>query len=179
MQRQNLAGRIFDRLVVIRPARPIKSGRHRFAQSWVWCICGVVKIVHNSSLLSKRTRSCGCLKMETRATNRRHGMTGTRTYSSWQCTLRRCSNPAHEKYPIYGGAGIKVCKRWYKFENFLADMGVRPEGTTLGRLGDVGNYSRGDCEECLKNGWKRNCEWQTHGNRPQRGLRSSPRRSSC
>lgn len=29
--------------------------------------------------------------------------------------------------------------------NFLADMELRPAGTTLGRFGDVGNYEKGNC----------------------------------
>lgn len=41
---------------------------------------------------------------------------------------------------------VDVCVRWHKFENFLSDMGERPEGTTLGRFGDVGNYEPGNCK---------------------------------
>jgi hypothetical protein len=46
---------------------------------------------------------------------------------------------------VYGGSGVTVCERWLTFENFLADMGVRPEGTTLGRNLDMGNYEPGNC----------------------------------
>jgi hypothetical protein len=51
----------------------------------------------------------------------------------------RCSNPSNKKY-----VGVKVCARWRSFENFLADLGNRPTGTTLGRIGDVGNYEPGN-----------------------------------
>ena len=47
----------------------------------------------------------------------------------------------------YGGKGIKICERWLGergFENFLADLGERPAGTTLGRFGDIGNYELGN-----------------------------------
>jgi hypothetical protein len=49
--------------------------------------------------------------------------------------------------PRYSGAGITVCDRWlgeHGFENFLADMNERPQGTTLGRFEDVDDYDPAD-----------------------------------
>jgi hypothetical protein len=40
---------------------------------------------------------------------------------------------------------VIVCDRWLDFRNFYADLGERPEGTTLGRYGDTGNYEAGNC----------------------------------
>lgn len=57
----------------------------------------------------------------------------------------RCSQPRHKAFKDYGGRGITVCKRWLKFENFLADMGVRPEGKTLDRKDVNGNYEPSNC----------------------------------
>lgn len=86
---------------------------------------------------------------------RKHGHAGvdgkssrTRTYASWASMHDRCSRPKTRGYNNYGGAGVKVCARWSGsrgFEFFLADMGLRPEGTTLGRVGDTGNYSPENC----------------------------------
>jgi hypothetical protein len=57
----------------------------------------------------------------------------------------RCSNPNNDRWKNYGGRGIEVCERWlHSFENFLADVGARPEGTSLGRFGDEGNYEPGN-----------------------------------
>lgn len=74
-----------------------------------------------------------------------HGMSGTPTYRSWSNMLTRCRNKRHAKYHRYGDRGISVCKRWFKFENFLSDMGKRPEGKTLDRTNNDGNYTPQNC----------------------------------
>jgi len=59
--------------------------------------------------------------------------------------LRRGNTPNDQGYANYGGRGITVCERWLVFENFLADMGERPEGLTLDRCDNEGNYEPGNC----------------------------------
>ena len=58
---------------------------------------------------------------------------------------QRCLNPANPRYADYGGQGIRVCERWLTFENFLADIGPRPDGTSLDRYPNKhGNYEPGN-----------------------------------
>jgi hypothetical protein len=71
------------------------------------------------------------------------------TYQCWQDMHRRCRHAGRPEYKNYGARGISVCRRWVKFENFLADMGERPAGVSLDRR----DNNRGYC--------KSNCRWAT------------------
>lgn len=72
------------------------------------------------------------------------------TYNSWRAMRERCTRPSHPYFEHYGGRGIKVCDRWAKFANFLADMGERPDGMTLDRRDVDGDYEPSNCRWATK-----------------------------
>jgi hypothetical protein len=93
-----------------------------------------------------------------------HGYTrggNQRTYRIYQNMKTRCRNPKASNYAFYGGRGIKVCDRWIRFEEFLADMGECPPGMTLDRIDQNGNYELGNCRWSSMREQARN----TRGNR--------------
>lgn len=87
-----------------------------------------------------------------------HLMTNTPTYGTWRGMLERCSNPNNRHWHIYGAKGITVCQRWQKFENFLADMGERPEGKTLDRIDNSKGYNVDNCRWATSSEQSRNTE---------------------
>ena len=60
--------------------------------------------------------------------------------------LARCYRPTANGYSYYGARGIRVCKRWHKYENFIADMGERPSSDhSLERKNTNRGYSPSNC----------------------------------
>jgi hypothetical protein len=136
------AGDRYARLVALRLVE--KRGRNSY---WEFqCDCGSLRRMKVGHVTSGHTKSCGCLSREvTSDRSRRHGKTGTQEYFSWRRMLERCNNQKAKDFDHYGGRGIKVCDRWLKFENFLADIGNRPIAHSLDRINNNGNYEPGNC----------------------------------
>jgi hypothetical protein len=72
---------------------------------------------------------------------------GTPEYRCWRRIRSVTTNPNHPKYPIYGGRGIKMCKRWWdSFDAFIEDMGYRPSPELSIERKDVnGDYEPSNC----------------------------------
>ena len=74
-----------------------------------------------------------------------HGMTGSREFTTWQSMKKRCVSPS-PKDIIYRKKGITVCDRWINsFVNFYSDMGKKPEGKSLDRKDNDGDYTPENC----------------------------------
>ena len=103
------------------------------------CACGTEKEVLGYRLRAGTANKCPHCRVKT------HGMSYTATFRIWSGLFRRCYNKNFKAYKWYGGRGITVCERWSKFENFLEDMGIRPENLQLDRTNNDGNYEPTNC----------------------------------
>lgn len=146
----DLTGQRFTRLTVVE--RAPNNGKQ---PAWLCrCDCGEMTTVQGGNLRDGNVQSCGCLR-------RPHGHSWDRgepsgAYVSWKAMIQRTTNPKRRGYENYGGRGIRVCERWLTFENFLADMGDRPDGKSLDRIDPDGNYELANCRWATRSEQQRN-----------------------
>lgn len=140
----DLAHRQFGYLTVITRA---DNNRHGKAQWLCQCSCGNRKEILAAKLLNGETKSCGCYKIVSAKKNfTKHGLAGTRVYSIWSNMLNRCTDQKNKSFYRYGGAGITLCERWRKFENFYADMGEPPSAMhSIDRIDNTLGYAPDNC----------------------------------
>lgn len=141
--KKKIIGKEFHRLIVEEFAYK-KNGHNHWK---CLCKCGNYSIVPTHTLNSERQKSCGCLKNELakdRAT--KHGKCKTPEYTCWSGIMARTHWESSKSFHRYGARGIKICKRWLKFENFLKDMGLRPsKNHSIDRVNNNGNYEPSNC----------------------------------
>ena len=78
--------------------------------------------------------------------------------------IRRCTDENDPYYQNYGGRGVKVCRRWLEFSNFVNDMGPRPEHHWITLKCSTRNYSPS------------NCKWISPGKLNQKRARAAKRK---
>lgn len=159
-----LSGKKFGRLVAVRP-----SGKRGRMTMWLCkCDCGKEHIARGTHLTTGRIKSCGCFQDECRIkTHTTHGRTHTAEYRAWRLMIGRCLDPKNNGFKYYGERGIKICSRWMDFENFFADMGLKPSSRhSLDRKNCNGNYEPDNCRWATaveQQNNKRNNRKITHG----------------
>lgn len=143
MKKEDLKGRIFGRLFVIKQDNTSKRVK------WICkCECGNYKSISATHLKSGATTSCGCYQKEKASeSNKTHNKTHSSLYNRWKSIKQRCNNPNNKSFPNYGGRDIKICEEWMNFENFYnwaINNGYSKE-LQLDRIDNNGNYEPNNC----------------------------------
>lgn len=138
--KRSLAGQKFNRWTVISMSDMLAGNGSPYC--YCVCSCGNTGLVERSNLTSGSSESCGCLRNETLKT---HGKSDSPTYTVWTGMTKRGRSTDLENYE-----DVTVCDRWTEpgkgFENFLEDMGEKPEGCSINRIRGAKIYSKENCE---------------------------------
>ena len=138
IKKDDYIGQKFNRLTILSFAPTRKNG------SYVNCLCecGTQKQIRLIHVSQGATVSCGCAALEAVT---KHGMSQASENGLWRVMRQRCNDKNCKEYPYYGGRGIKVSEAWNDFATFYADMGPRPEGMTIDRVNNDGDYCKENC----------------------------------
>lgn len=146
----------FGRLLILREFSQLDSNGHKRRYFRCQCKCGKITMPLTFSVKSGAVQSCGCYhadetrkRMKGKQRGFKHGHRlrnyESPTHKTWRSMKNRCLNENSPDYPRYGKSGVTVCERWINFQNFLTDMGIRPENRSLDRINPFGNYEPGNC----------------------------------
>lgn len=134
------------------------------------CVCDMNFTCHIASVKSGNTKSCGCHKEKVCRemgkacasdpshkfgmpkdgnVNWRGGVRSHDLYGTWSNMKARCLKKDHKNYDRYGGRGIGIHEPWINdsvafIEWIEKNLGDRPEGHTLDRIDNDGNYEPGN-----------------------------------
>ena len=145
----------YNRLTIVKTTQKMSNRGWNETYAECVCECGNKKELLLSTVKAGIIKSCGCLqrdRLKEVATKHGESRRGKRTltYNSWSSLRDRCNNKNSKDNKTYIERGIKVCKRWNKYENFLKDMGKRPSKEySIDRIDNNKGY------------FKENCKWST------------------
>lgn len=146
---RDLKGKTFGRLYVIERGK----NRNGFV-CWICkCDCGKTVEIRSCSLVSGRTKSCGCLNLEVstkrlKDLNTTHGKTNHKLYSVFTAMKQRCYDKNNKDYKYYGLREITICDEWLNdfmsFFNFAMSNGWK-EGLEIDRENNDSDYTPENC----------------------------------
>lgn len=140
---------------------PIKELPKTDGYRRISCLCDCGKIVDRrfDDLRSKRTKSCGCLKVDTAGQSlTKHGKRHSRIYSVWSNMKSRCFNPNSSSFRYYGKRGIGICNEWLDFAVFYewAVLNGYSDTLTIERIDNNKDYEPSNCTWIVNEDQSRN-----------------------
>lgn len=140
---ENLSGKRFNKLVVLRRAENNKNGSAR----WICkCDCGNITTVSAGNLKGNSVKSCGCLRHEAHNT---HHLSNTKICKIWYGMRKRCYSEKEPAYKDYGGRGITICDEWLNdvvpFYKWAINNGYK-DGLMIERIDNDKGYSPDNCK---------------------------------
>lgn len=146
MLKYDITGKQFGNWTVLYRDNSYKSSKH---SKWICrCTCGTIKSVIKDSLISGRSKSCGCIKTIHYGVNQKHGLSKTRIYHEWTSMRRRCKSTYGKDSKTYYKRGISVCQEWennfMSFYNWAIKNGYSDE-LTIDRIDNNLGYSPDNC----------------------------------
>lgn len=169
MTKKFIEGEIVNNWIVLREY----GIKNRCTHYIVRCFCGE-ELIKNPTQINKTKECFRCTRKrqtEDGGTRRTHGACSSssdlyKTYQARYYMMKRCQGKTVKDKKNYVDRGITVCKRWLdSFENFLQDMGKRPENTSLDRIDNNKGYYKENCrwaEIKDQNDNKRGCIYYSH-----------------
>lgn len=148
MNNEDILCKKFNRLTVL-DIRKRKINKRYVTELRCLCDCGNIKYIDKYSVLSGRSKSCGCLHKEiAKKVNTIHGERNTRLYRTWYHMKSRCTCITDPKYKNYGERGITVCDDWndfLKFKEWAYNNGY-DDSLTIERIDVNKGYSPDNCK---------------------------------
>lgn len=145
---KDLTGQRFGHLTVISIDEKKSNEKHKI--HWLCrCDCGKMSSPTSYQLNSGKSKTCGCKKFRSSSRNGKSFIQShKRLYDSYCSMMRRCFNPSHAQYHLYGGRGISVCPEWKnnfkKFAEWSLTHGYS-DNLTIDRIDNSKGYSPDNC----------------------------------
>lgn len=161
----DMVGLKFNKLKIIKAVGYLNKRCHYYVECI--CDCGKIDIKAAEPIKSGKIVSCDCYRRSVCSKRlKTHGESPyvvgkNKIFNLWISIKNRCFNKNAKAYPNYGGRGITMCNGLrHSFISFKDKVGLPPnEKLSLDRKNNNGNYSCGQCEHCIENGWDYNLRW--------------------
>lgn len=147
MNNYDITGQRFGNWEVIQKDAPHHDSKNSY---WICrCVCGRVRAVNRSTLVSGKSISCGCvISDKKKQINITHGMSKTRLYHEWISMRRRCASSTARCSSSYYWKGITVCEEWRNDFQAFRDWAVANgynDSLTIDRIDNSLGYSPSNC----------------------------------